>query len=468
MRVFVLGGGVAGMGAALLLAREGHDVTLVDRDPPSSDVTADGTFAAAERPTVPQFRQPHNFLGLGRQLLHDRLPDVYQRLLEVGAGEIDQSAFLPPGTESEPGDEDLVVVLCRRPVFDAVLRNAVDAEPDLDVRRAKVTGLTADGGRITGVVLDEDEEVACDLLVDSMGRSSHLPRWLAEGGFRTPSEVVADCGLLYFSRHFRVHVGAQMPRFTTLLAGPRGDIGFLSHSVFVGDNRTFCICIMPAATDRDLRALRDEQAFMRVARLLPGYLDWIAPDIAEPITPVLAMGAIRNLMRSYVTEREPVAPGVVAIGDALLHTNPTSAFGASQSLEHAVVLSAVLSEASDPTEVGLGFHERVREAAMKRFEAVAVEDRDRLSMYSGEPIDVTDPRDSVPLFLRLIMPRVAIGDAELLRAVLRRVNMIESPDVLANDTQMLDQGRRLFLGSGISEAPVAQPSRADVLEALAS
>jgi hypothetical protein len=258
-----------------------------------------------------------------------------------------------------------------------------------------------------------------------------------------------------------------MPRFTTLLAGPRGDIGFLSHSVFVGDNRTFCTCIMPAATDRDLRALRDEQAFMRVARLLPGYLDWIAPDIAEPITPVLAMGAIRNLMRSYVTEREPVAPGVVAIGDALLHTNPTFAFGASQSLEHAVVLSEVVSAPSDPTAVALAFDERVRDVAKNRFEAVAVEDRERLRMYGGEPIDITDPRDSVPLFLRLIMPRAAIGDAELLRAVLRRVNMIESPDVLANDTQMLDQGRRLFLGSGISEAPVAQPSRADVLEALA-
>lgn len=103
MRVFVLGGGVAGMGAALLLAREGHDVTLVDRDPPSSDATADATFAAAERPTVPQFRQPHNFLGLGRQLLRDRLPDVYRRLLEIGAGEIDQTAFLPPGNRVRAG-----------------------------------------------------------------------------------------------------------------------------------------------------------------------------------------------------------------------------------------------------------------------------------------------------------------------------------------------------------------------------
>jgi len=117
--------------------------------------------------------------------------------------------------------------------------------------------------------------------------------------------------------------------------------------------------------------------------------------------------------------------------------------------------------------VALGFDDRVREVAKNRFEAVAVEDRDRLRMYRGEPIDITDPRDSVPLFLRLVMPRAAIDDADLLRAVLRRVNMIESPDVLANHTQMLDQGRRLFLGSGISEVPVAHPSRADVLEALA-
>ena len=95
MRIVVIGCGVAGMGASLLLGRAGHDVILIDRDPQALEDHPDVTFEAAARATVPQFKQPHNFLGLGRQLLRDHLPDVYRTLLEVGAGEFDQVAFLP-------------------------------------------------------------------------------------------------------------------------------------------------------------------------------------------------------------------------------------------------------------------------------------------------------------------------------------------------------------------------------------
>ena len=39
MRVLIIGGGVCGLGAALLLARDGHEVTVLERDddpPPDS------------------------------------------------------------------------------------------------------------------------------------------------------------------------------------------------------------------------------------------------------------------------------------------------------------------------------------------------------------------------------------------------------------------------------------------------
>jgi len=38
------------------------------------------------------------------------------------------------GAVPEPGDDDLATIGCRRPVFEAILRRAVKAEPTVDVR----------------------------------------------------------------------------------------------------------------------------------------------------------------------------------------------------------------------------------------------------------------------------------------------------------------------------------------------
>ena len=45
MHVVVVGGGVSGLGSALVLARQGHDVTVVERDDTPMPTTADEAFA---------------------------------------------------------------------------------------------------------------------------------------------------------------------------------------------------------------------------------------------------------------------------------------------------------------------------------------------------------------------------------------------------------------------------------------
>ena len=145
MRVVIVGGGGTGCIAALLLARAGHQVTVVERDalPVHRDVeeAADSAFRA----TAPQLVHPHIIMARTRELLRDLLPDVYAWLLEAGAVAAPLHTQMPPSLPDKtprPGDERLTVVATRRSTLDLVLLRAVTSQPGITLSRGvKVTGL---------------------------------------------------------------------------------------------------------------------------------------------------------------------------------------------------------------------------------------------------------------------------------------------------------------------------------------
>ena len=465
--MLVLGGGLAGLATALATSRAGHDVVLVERDADSPVGDAAQMFEGWQRTGVAQFRQPHNFLGLGRRLLRDRACDVYRALLGAGVVEVEQSRFLA-GAAPEPGDEDLATIGCRRPVFEAALRRAVQAEPAIIVRAGcRVTGLALSGGHpahVEGAVLASGETVAADLVVDASGRGGRTAAWLADAGLGPVAERSSGCGLIYYSRHFQRREGVPDPPYASVLAGPRGDLGFVAFAIFVGDNRSFALIFMAPPWDRAFRTLRHPDAYMRAARLLPGVAAWIDPDAALPVTPVLPFGQVTNTIRQYVTGAGPVVPGLQPIGDALCHTNPSFAFGASMALHQAFTLADLLAVAADHHDLGRRFDAAVGEDLRDRYRAVAAEDHDRARWWGGEPIDVTDPAASMALFLRAVVYRVAPADPRLLRAVVRRVDLLDPPNRLEHDPELHALALDLFRGA----PPRPGPSRSHMLQALAA
>src|SRR3954452_22423506 len=101
--------GPPGLCSAIALARRGHPVTIVDRDPGPA---ADGRWP---RKGVLQFHHPH---GLRRHILDAldaELPDVREALLAAGA----ELAWLPA---EGPRPKMLTGMNCRRMTFERVLR----------------------------------------------------------------------------------------------------------------------------------------------------------------------------------------------------------------------------------------------------------------------------------------------------------------------------------------------------------
>lgn len=467
--VVVIGAGLAGLSASLAFARTGRGVVLLERDGPGVAGDADRLFECWERPGIAHFRQPHNFLALARQVLLDRAPDVLDEVLDLGARENRQYELLP--AELEKADETFVSICARRPLFEYALRRAVDAEDNVMLETsARVVGLLADRERtdgpirVGGVRTDDGREIRAELVIDALGRTSPLGSWLTALGARPMLERRSECGLLYYSRHFRLRDGVEIPRNPFLLGGPRGEIGYLAFAIFVEDNRTFALILSIPPWDRELRALKSEHAYMTAALSLPLVVPWVHPDQSEPITPVLPMGSLQNLHRSLMIDGEPVAVGIQPVGDALCHTNPTFAYGAVLSIQHGFTLADLAGRTADPRARALAFEDAVGEDTAARFDAVSAEDRDRLRLWRGEPIDVREPADSIALFLRMTAYPAAANDADLFRAVARRVNMLDPPDKLEHDAALIARAQQIAHDAGPPRP--GGPARSELLSAI--
>lgn len=463
--ITVLGGGVSGLSAALALARVGHRVTLIERDDLHADDPLDSV--SWSRPGIPHFLQAHAFTSRGRRELRSMFPDVFAALLGAGADDIDLRPKLTGPLR--PEDEELAIVGVRRPLIEWALRRAVAAETGVRIESGtRVLGLIAGRGDVPIVlgVQTTNGAVHSDLVVDALGRRSPVHGWIGELGGRPMAEESSECGVIYYTRYYRVRDGASLPD-GPWVPTPRGDLGYGLFSTFPGDNGTFAGLIAIPPGDQDLKILRHAAAFDAATALMPALHGWTNPDIAAPITDVLPMGSLQNTLRTPVAGRPPTI-GLISIGDALFHTDPVFALGLSFALVHARSLAAALDEhGADRTAVALAFDAAVRGSMDERFRNATAVDGFRLRAWSGETIDVAH-RDggAYPYFVFAAGGAAALMDGEVFRTVIRRNYFLDPLRVLDDDVPMQERIERLFGEARAMLRPRPGPPRDELLAAM--
>lgn len=485
MHVVIVGGGVSGLSTALKMGRSGHDVTVIERDDTPMPDSPDGAFDW-DRRGAPQVRHSHAFLARLRNLLASHEPDVLERLFEAGATEMRFGDDLPEtitNFESQPGDEELVMLACRRTTFEWVLRRAALDEGRVAFRvGVGVNGLIADTStsipRITGVTLEDGTSVSGDLVVVAGGRRSQLPDWLGAIGIGPVPEEVEDTGIVYASRFYRLKPGQSYPP----RSGPiGGDLGYVKYGIFVGDNDTFSVTLATPTDDDELRQrLADPAVFDDAARSLVATAPWM-DGRAEPITAgVHVMAGLLNRFRQYVVDGKPLALGLLPVGDAVICTNPLYGRGCSIGYWGAHLMNeAITAHADDLSESALTVLALEYDAAMRReilpwYEAGVQQDAEarRVAKAHLEGVDPdgdsSDPRTFArSVFREGLLPALR-SDAVVLRAFFRTLNLLDEPDALLKNAEVSNRVLMIWQDreNRPPETPLGPKRRSEFLASL--
>jgi 2-polyprenyl-6-methoxyphenol hydroxylase-like FAD-dependent oxidoreductase len=465
--VIVLGGGVCGLASGLMLARDGHRVTVLERDPAPVPESSERAWEVWERQGVAQFRQAHYMQPRGRHVLGAELPDVVDALEEAGAAMLAWGRALPPtiaDRSPRPIDELLTTVTARRPTLEHALASAAERQDGLTVRRgvsaARLETRERDGTvHVAGVCTEDGETLLCDLLVDATGRRSRTPALLREAGGPEVAEEGEDSGFVYYTRFFRSADGST--------PAPRGPLNspFESHSILTlpADAGTWSVTLYGAAADPPLKKLRHEPVWTAVMRASPLHAHWLE---GEPMTGILPMGGVLDRRRRLPADGS--LTGVALLADAWACTNPSVGRGMTFGLMHGALLRDTLREHAGGTAAFAAAWDEVTEREMAPwYDATVNADRARIDQLraarDGGPYVVpADPASR----LRAALPLAMGVDADAFRAGLEIIGCLALPGEVFSRPGFAERVTAAAAARGDFRLP--GPGRAELLELVSS
>ncbi len=468
MSIIIIGGGICGLGAALLLARDGHEVTVLERDPDPPPDSPERAWEAWTRKGVAQFRQPHNFMPGLRLILEDEMPDLLDALSRAGAGRFDLLNPLPPSIKDRsprPIDDKLWTLTARRPAGEWVFADAAACEPRVTIQRGvQVDGLLAGTPaiagtpRVAGVRTAAGEEIRADLVVDVSGRQSRSPAWLTALGACKPYEEQTDCGFTYYTRYF---VGQQPERRAPTLTA----LGTVSLLTLPGDNDTWSVTLFTSTGDQPLKNLRHDNSWTAVVRACPLHAHWLE---GEPITGVLPMSGIVDRYRRFVSNGRPIASGFVAVADAWACTNPSAGRGLTVGFKHARLLRDVLREtAGDPAAVVGEFDRRTEAEIAPWYHAQIALDRTRFAEIEALRENRAAPPPADGLARGILSLFIAMMDsAELFRAAMEYVATITPVQHILERREVAAGIRDAHAATKGPPPPMPGPTRAQLMDMM--
>jgi len=435
MRVAIIGAGPAGLFLGAGLARRGHQVIAVERDPGPA---ADGSWP---RRGVMQFHHAHAFRYQVVQALEQELPGALHRWLAAGAEPVRMR--LPDGGEIPMG------VRSRRMTFERALRATALHQPGVQVHCGHAEDVTRRHGRARGIRVD-GTDLAADLVIDASGRAGRVTRSLrpapASGG---------PCGIAYVDRQYQLHPGAEPGPLLSPIAW-QADLDGYQAIIFLHEHGIFSVLLVRPTADPVLSQLRHEAPFSAACQAIPGLADWVDPARSRPITPVLPGGPLLNAYRGQTGPDGHLAlPGLVFVGDAVATTTPTFGRGITTTLLQAQQLLRLIDEhGTDTGAIGESFDAWCAEQIRPWVDDHVHMDEATRRRWAGQDIDLSQPLPSDRILA------AATADPSIRAAAVGYVRMTSLPSSLG----AIEPRARALYTNGWRPSPAPGPSRDELAD----
>ncbi|MFI5621384.1 FAD-dependent oxidoreductase [Streptomyces sp. NPDC051567] len=450
-RAVVLGGSIAGLFAARVLADAYDEVLIVDRD---VLVGVDG-----HRRSAPQGRHINGLLARGQEVMEELYPGITEELFADGVPTGDLAGNVRwyfNGKQLKQQSAGLVCVAASRPMLERHIRERTAALANVSfAEEHDILGLetTPDRGRITGarvqrVGTDTEEVIAADLVVDATGRGSRTPVWLEELGYARVEEERKKIGLGYVTQHYR------------LLADP-----------YDGD-----LSINPAASPEVPRgAIFTKTDGDRVELTTYGLLgdhppidqqglyDWTGtlavPDIhqalqhAEPLDEPVAFRFPTTLRRHY-EKLDRFPDGLLVTGDAVTCFNPIYAQGMTVAALCALTIRDHLHTGASPQPMQY-FRDLSHDVIDPPWEMTNMVDLG----FAGVQGERTAQVRVGQIYLKLVQ-KAAVLDGEVTAAYMKAAGLVERPDSLMKPAlvaRVLWNTARGLVGTLTGQQPPQRP-----------
>jgi 2-polyprenyl-6-methoxyphenol hydroxylase-like FAD-dependent oxidoreductase len=463
----IVGGGMCGLASASMLADDGHEVTVIERDKAPLPPDVETAYETWDRSSVAQFNLGHWMHAAGTKILKNHVPEAYRLLLENGGCEFNITKYLlsmQPGVELTPEDDDCDLLTGRRSTLEWALANAVEQHAGATVRRGAVVAGLGTGSEIiagvphvTGVRLDDGSTIDADLVIDATGRRSPTLNWLADIEARAPIEESDDSGFAYYGRYYRSTDGRTPPVFGPLLA-PYGSFSVLS---LPADNGTWSLTLYGLSDDKATRAFRRADVYQRVIEACPLNAHWLN---GEPMSDIITMSGAVDRHREFVVDGVPCATGLLTVGDAASCTNPSLGRGMTLGLMQVMVMRDCIAELfEDPSALAQAFHERSASDVGPWHDATTSIDRKRVNemrAYVRGEKPTPDPTDQIAD----LTFAAATKDARCARAAGRMFSCVALPADVFSEPGFVDHV--IAQADQVSVAPLPGPDRTQLLELI--
>ncbi|WP_051727880.1 NAD(P)/FAD-dependent oxidoreductase [Nocardia brasiliensis] len=345
-KAIVIGGGIAGLLAARVLAEHYTEVLVLDRDAePGPEIRRRG---------VPQTFHLHQMLPRGEQILERLLPGFVDDVLRLGAFPLAEATLTWTnryGTMMMPSPDK--GAFYSRGLVEQAIRARVQGIANVRFGYAQQVVdvcATADATRITGVRCRTSGEVgptvtmSGDLVVDASGRSSKLPQWLSQLGYQAPPDETVTSGIGYSTRYYRVPQDrAAVPALVVVendyrAGNPAG--GVLKR--IEGDVWSAC-----------LSGIGGQYPPVDAAGFDAGLAELISPAIAEALCGAEPLTSPRGFripvcVRRHYEQMARWPAGLLALGDAMSTVDPIYGQGMTVAAIQAEAVAEYLAEEHGP------------------------------------------------------------------------------------------------------------------------